>query len=73
VERLLSVPETAVIDTGTRQYVFVERQAGLYEATLVKLGPRAGAYYPVLDGLKAGEKVVTRGSFLIDAEARLNR
>ena len=72
VERLLSVPETAVIDTGTQQVVYVEAQAGVFEARAVGLGARCGAYYPVSSVLKLGDRIVTRGSFLIDAEARLN-
>lgn len=72
IERVLSVPETAVIDTGNHKMVYVETEPGLYDARGVTLGPRAGAYYPVLDGLMLGERIVGRGSFLIDAEARLN-
>jgi Cu(I)/Ag(I) efflux system membrane fusion protein len=72
VEKVLSIPETAVVDTGVRQYVFVEKETGLFDARRVTLGPRAGAYFPVLGGLAPGDRIVTRGSFLIDAEARLN-
>jgi len=72
VEKLPSIPETAVIDTGARQIVYVETEPGVYEAKAVALGPRAGAYFPVTSGLALGERVVAHGSFLIDAEARLN-
>ncbi len=72
IERVPSIPESAVVDTGTRQIVYVESQPGVYDAREVKLGARAGAFYPVLSGLKLGDKIVARGSFLIDAEARLN-
>jgi RND family efflux transporter MFP subunit len=72
VERVLSVPESAVIDTGTRKIVYVETEPGLYDARSVVLGPRTGHFYPVIEGLTLGQKVVTQGSFLIDAEARLN-
>ncbi|MBM3333144.1 efflux RND transporter periplasmic adaptor subunit [Candidatus Sumerlaeota bacterium] len=72
VERVLSIPEAAVIDTGARQIVYVETTPGVYDARAVTLGARAGAYYPVLAGLALGERIVSRGSFLIDAEARLN-
>jgi len=72
VERVLSVPESAVIDTGTKKVVYVETEPGLYDARAVELGPRSGNYYPVLAGLTLGQKIVTQGSFLIDAEARLN-
>ena len=72
VERVLAVPETAVIDTGARMIVYVESSPGVYDSRAIKLGPRTGEYYPVLDGLKPGDRIVSRGSFLIDAEARLN-
>ncbi len=72
VERVLSVPESAVIDTGTRKVVYVETQAGVYDARAVTLDNRVGTYYPVIDGLAAGQRIVTQGAFLVDAEARLN-
>jgi len=72
VERVLAIPEAAVIDTGNRKVVYVETASGVYDAHAVTLGPRVGAYYPVLDGLALNQRIVTRGSFLIDAEARLN-
>jgi len=72
IERVLSVPEMAVIDTGARQVVYVEVTPGVYDARAVTLGPRTGAHYPVLAGLGLGDRIVSRGSFLIDAEARLN-
>ena len=71
-ERVLAVPETAVIDTGRRKIVYVESMPGVYDAREVQLGARTGVYYPVVRGIIAGDKVVTRGAFLVDAEARLN-
>jgi Cu(I)/Ag(I) efflux system membrane fusion protein len=75
--QVLAVPESAVIDTGARKIVY--RQAGptLFEGVEVRLGPRMVGpqevvYYPVLHGLEPGVRVVTVGSFLIDAETRLN-
>jgi multidrug efflux pump subunit AcrA (membrane-fusion protein) len=70
--QVLAVPERAVIDTGTRQIVYVQRQPGLFEGVEVQLGPRVGEFYPVLKGLQPGEKVAAAGAFLIDAETRLN-
>jgi Cu(I)/Ag(I) efflux system membrane fusion protein len=75
--RVLAVPESAVIDTGSLQIVYRETGPGEYEGVKVQLGPRmVGAddvtYYPVLKGLQAGDLVVTMGSFLVDAETRLN-
>jgi len=69
---LLAVPESSVIDTGTRQVVYVQRGSGIYEATEVKLGPLADGWYPVLAGLAEGDTVVTQGTFLVDAELRLH-
>lgn len=75
--RVLAVPESAVIDTGNRKIVYRQEASGVYDGIQVRLGPRlAGpqgvAFYPVLHGLEAGDQVVTNGSFLIDAETRLN-
>ena len=69
---MLSVPESAVIDTGNRKIVYVEAEPGVYEGREVVLGPRIGDRFPVLEGLAPGEKVAAPGAFLIDAESRLN-
>jgi Cu(I)/Ag(I) efflux system membrane fusion protein len=71
-ERVLSVPESAVIDTGIRKIVYVETEPGVYDARAVTLDNRVGAYYPVIYGLTVGQHIVSQGSFLVDAEARLN-
>jgi membrane fusion protein, copper/silver efflux system len=71
-DAVLAVPESAVIDTGSRKIVYRQASPGIYEGLEVQLGPRCGDYYPVIRGLKAGERVATNGSFLIDAETRLN-
>ncbi len=67
----LAVPESAVIDSGRRQVVLVERGEGRYEPRPVKLGARVPGWVQVLDGLKAGERVVTQATFLIDAESNI--
>ena len=71
-DRVLSVPESAVIDTGNRKVVYIEAEPGVYEGREVVLGPRIGDRFPVLEGLAVGEKVAARGAFLVDAESRLN-
>jgi membrane fusion protein, copper/silver efflux system len=71
-DQVLSVPESAVIDTGTRKVVYIETEPGVFEGREVVLGPRAGNRFPVLEGLTAGDKVAAAGAFLIDAESRLN-
>jgi Cu(I)/Ag(I) efflux system membrane fusion protein len=68
-ERLV-VPEGAVIDTGTRQVVFVARQPGAFERREIKAGIRAEDYVEVLSGLMAGDRVVTSANFLVDSESR---
>lgn len=71
-QAVLAVPGDAVIDTGSRKIVYRQAEPGIYEGIEVQLGPRCGDYYPVVGGLRAGERVATNGSFLIDAETRLN-
>ena len=67
----LSVPVSAVIDSGSRQVVIVERGEGLFEPRPVKLGLRSDGFIEIREGLKSGEKVVVTGNFLIDAESNL--
>ena len=66
------MPESAVVDTGTKTIVYVEASPGVFEGRAVVLGPRSGDSFPVRDGLAHGEKVAAAGAFLIDAETRLN-
>jgi Cu(I)/Ag(I) efflux system membrane fusion protein len=68
----LAVPDSTVVDTGSRKVVYVESGPGMFDGVEVTLGPRCGEFYPVLRGLEAGQKVATAGSFLLDAETRLN-
>jgi RND family efflux transporter MFP subunit len=67
----VAVPDSAVLDSGTRQLVLVRRGEGLFEPRTVKLGSRGDGYVEVLDGIKEGEEVVTSANFLIDAESNL--
>jgi len=69
--RQISVPEEAVLDSGTEQVVFVAHEGGYFEPRKVQLGAKVDNRYVVLGGLKAGEKIVTSGNFLIDSESRL--
>jgi membrane fusion protein, copper/silver efflux system len=68
---VLAVPESAVLDTGSRQAVFVDKGQGRFEPRDVKLGHRGGGYVEVRDGLAEGEPVVVSANFLIDAESNL--
>lgn len=70
-EELMVVPRDAVMDLGTEKYVFVERNAGVFSPRLVRIGIASGGDRVVLEGLKEGEIVVSRGAFLLDSESRL--
>jgi RND family efflux transporter MFP subunit len=72
VEKMLAVPASAVVDTGTRKVVYRESSPGTFDMIEVQLGARAGEYFPVLSGVRAGDLVATAGAFLVDAENRLN-
>ncbi|MBI5745791.1 MAG: efflux RND transporter periplasmic adaptor subunit [Nitrospirae bacterium] len=66
-----AIPQEAVLDSGIRKLVFIDRGEGMYEPREVKLGPRLDNYYEILDGVKAGDRVVTSANFLIDSESKL--
>jgi Cu(I)/Ag(I) efflux system membrane fusion protein len=67
----LAVPVSAVLDSGSRQIVLVERGEGRFEPRPVKLGLRGDGYVEVREGLETGEKIVVTANFLIDAESNL--
>jgi len=67
----LAVPESAIIDSGRRQVVLVERGEGRYEPRPVRLGARVPGWVQVIEGVKGGERVVTQATFLIDAESNI--
>ena len=68
---VLAIPESSVIDSGTRRIVLVQLKEGRFEPREVKLGSRADNYVQVLDGVREGEQVVVAANFLIDAESNL--
>jgi len=68
---VLAVAESAVLDSGSRQAVFVDKGQGRYEPRNVKLGHRGGGYVEIRDGIAEGEPVVVSANFLIDAESNL--
>lgn len=70
-EKMVSIPLSAVIDSGTRQIAFISLTDGRFEPREVKLGARSSTYVEVLEGIKAGEPVVVAANFLIDAESNL--
>jgi RND family efflux transporter MFP subunit len=67
----LVIPATGVLQSGTREIVFVQRSDGYIEPREVQLGSRVGDDLIVLKGLKAGEQIVTSANFLIDSESQL--
>jgi hypothetical protein len=67
----LSVPNEAIIESGGKQVVYVPEPDGTYGSRDIKIGLQGELYTHVIEGLKAGEQVVTFGSFFIDAEHRL--
>ncbi len=74
---LLAVPQSSIIDTGTQKIVYRETEPNVFEGVLVQLGPKMQGpngvpYFPILAGLDAGANIVSAGSFLVDAETRLN-
>jgi RND family efflux transporter MFP subunit len=69
--KVLTVPISAVIDSGTRQIVLVQLAEGRFEPREVKLGSRTDKYVEVMDSVKEGEQVVVAANFLIDAESNL--
>ena len=78
---VLTVPKSAVINTGLRKIVFVDRGESGYEQIEVEVGPEAWGtsgdsetkrrYYPIVSGLTPGDMVVTHGNFLIDSQTQL--
>jgi Cu(I)/Ag(I) efflux system membrane fusion protein len=67
----LVVPDTAVIDTGARQLVYVDKGDGYFEPRTVSVGVKAEGMVEILSGLRAGEQVASAATFLVDSEARL--
>lgn len=73
-EPSLLIPQTAPLFSGKRSLVYVElkdAQGPVYEAREVVLGAKMGVFYPVIAGLKRGERVVTHGAFVLDADLQL--
>jgi hypothetical protein len=70
--QVLTVPESALVDTGLRAVVYVETMPGMFDGVEIEVGPRCGDVFPVIRGLEPGARVATVGTFLIDAETRLN-
>lgn len=70
-ESALAVPESAVIDSGSRRVVIVDKGEGKFEPRDVELGGRGDGYVEIASGVKEGDSVVVNGNFLIDSESNL--
>lgn len=68
---VVTIPDSAVIDSGSRRVAFVAKGEGLFEPRDLVLGNRGGGLVEVRKGIEDGEEVVVRGNFLIDAESNL--
>jgi Cu(I)/Ag(I) efflux system membrane fusion protein len=68
---VVAVPDSAVIDTGTRQVVILDKGDGRFEPREVKTGRQGGNFIEIRDGIVAGDRVVVAANFLIDAESNL--
>ena len=70
-QQVVAVPDSAVIDSGDRQVVIVDKGEGRFEPRKVQLGRRGAGYVEIRDGVSEGDAVVTSANFLIDAESNL--
>jgi Cu(I)/Ag(I) efflux system membrane fusion protein len=68
---VVAVPESAILDSGTRQAVLIDKGEGRFEPRDVKIGRRGGGYVEIKEGVSEGQSVVTSANFLIDAESNL--
>ena len=68
---VVTVPISAVIDSGTRQIVLIQQAEGRFEPREVRLGARNDSHVEVVEGVKPGDQVVVSANFLIDAESNL--
>lgn len=68
---VVAVPDDAVIDTGTRQVVILDRGEGRFEPREVKIGLRGEGFTEIRDGITEGDRVVVAANFLLDAESNL--
>ena len=70
---VLTVPRTAILQTGPDALVYIDQGNGGYERRVVQTGRRGDVYQEILTGLKPAERVVTNGNLLIDGQAEMNR
>ena len=71
MQTTLAVPKSAVMDTGTRKIVYVEKNEGVFEPREIEVAWAADNHWSVKNGLNEHEMVVVEGNFLLDSESRL--
>lgn len=69
--QVLAVPVSAVLDSGQRRLVYVEKARGEFVPAEITIGPRAGEFYTVVSGLHEGDNVAVRGNFLLDSQFQI--
>lgn len=69
--RRLAIPKEAVIDTGSKRYALLAHPNGYFEPREVQVGEPGDDFYPLLGGLKEGDRIVTSAQFLVDSETNL--
>jgi hypothetical protein len=72
-EKTVAVPTSAVLITGAKPLVFVYKGKGYFIPKYVVIGTRYGDYYPVISGLKDGERIVVSGTFLMSSDSNLSQ
>lgn len=73
VSQSIGVPKNAVIRTGDNNYVYIEKEKGVFKPIEVKIGYEQDGYYAVTSGLQEGDLVVISGGFLIDSESQIQK
>jgi Cu(I)/Ag(I) efflux system membrane fusion protein len=68
---VLSIPYTAVLDTGVRKLAYIDLGEGAFQPVEIRVGPRAGKWVSVLSGLKKGQRVAVSANYLIDSQRTL--
>lgn len=71
--KTLSVPSEAVLDSGNAKTVFLSGPNGTFESRVVQTGRQSGSRTEILQGLKAGDRIVTSGAFLLNSETQMKR
>ena len=69
--KVLSIPKSAVLDTGKKQIVYIKIAESRFSPRIVELGRETDEFYEIVSGLKKGDEIVVGGNFLIDSEAKL--